>query len=538
MVHPNPGEAPPETKFSDALFLRSLGYTGQVIECNIEGVPTFDALSADVVPAGSPARIWAEEQAAKVDLRIRAAKEANTKIYAWMQCLVFPKRLLDHFQHDLFDEKGHLDIGKAQTQHILELQVREILTRFSGLDGLVIRTGEVYLHDLPYHATAINSAGGSRQAGTAILHGIQSHIALLRVLRQEVCVNANKTLIYRTWDFGNNFHTNRKYYLAVTNAILPLQRLFFSIKHTAGDFHQLTPFNPTLGIGNHQQIVEAQCQREGYGKGAHPYYIGEGVINGWEEYSWLENPGDPKGLRDLSGDRIKGLWTWSRGGGWDGPYVTNEFWCALNARILARYANEPSRTEQDLFTEECHTLGLRGSQVDAFRSLCVLSTKAVLRGQLTALGAEIDVWWARDDKLGEPNLSDFIEKGLINEAIEEKQGAVAMWREIERLSANLQFPTADLTDFVRVSCTYGRIKYSIIEHGWTALLITAYGQRFGTYDLERISTSISAYDAAWREWQSLKATAPLCSTLSHDFGFDGRPGLGAAIDRCRKLVAT
>ena len=37
---------------------------------------------------------------------------------------------------------------------------------------------------------------------------------------------------------------------------------------------------------------------EAYGKGAHPYYIGDGVINGWEEYAWLMKPGQPRGLRE------------------------------------------------------------------------------------------------------------------------------------------------------------------------------------------------------------------------------------------------
>ena len=44
------------------------------------------------------------------------------------------------------------------------------------------------------------------------------------------------------------------------------------------------PFNPCIGIGKHQQVVEVQCQREYEGKGAHPNYIAKGVIDGFEEF--------------------------------------------------------------------------------------------------------------------------------------------------------------------------------------------------------------------------------------------------------------
>jgi hypothetical protein len=112
-------------------------------------------------------------------------------------------------------------------------------------------------------------------------------------LRDEACVQRNKMVIYRTWDFGYNFHVNPQYYLKVTDAIEPHPNLIFSIKHQAGDFLRMTPFNPTLGIGRHRQIVEVQCQREAYGKGAHPFYVGDGVINGWEEYAKIMQAGQP-----------------------------------------------------------------------------------------------------------------------------------------------------------------------------------------------------------------------------------------------------
>ena len=310
------------------------------------------------------------------------------------------------------------------------------------------------MQDFPYHAASGNISDGKRQGGSAILHAEASHIELLKILREQVCEQQNKTVIYRTWSFGpENFHENPKYYLKVTDAVAPHTNLIFSIKHQKGDFHQLTPFNPTLMIGKHRQIIEVQCQREAYGKGAHPYYIGDGVINGWEEYAWLMKPGQPRGLRDVITNRLcAGIWTWSRGGGWEGPFIKNELWCELNAYVIAKFAENPTRSEEDIFNEYAREkLKLRGDDVTKFRELNLLSEQAVLRGQLTTLGAKINVWWTRDHFLGEPDLSDFIQKGLVAKALAEKAESVAMWQRIEKLAHEIHFADTNIQEFVEVS---------------------------------------------------------------------------------------
>jgi hypothetical protein len=453
-----------------------------------------------------------------------------------MQVLVLPKAVIAKYRSEIVDDRGRIDLALPKTQELFRVQLREIFQRLPDLDGLVIRTGEIYLQDLPYHAATVGG-GGATQGGTAILHGPQSHIDILNILREEVASKLNRVVVYRTWDFGYNFHTNPTYYLQVTNAIEPHPNLLFSIRHQAGDFHQLTPFNPTLGIGKHRQIVEVQCQREGYGKGAHPYYVGQGVIDGWEEYAWLMKPDQPHGLRDIAkSPQFAGVWTWSRGGGWDGPYITNEFWCGLNAYVVAKFAEDPTRTEADIFNEYERKIGLAGDDLKRFRDLNLLSAKAVLRGQLTTLGARIDVWWARDDTLSAPNLRDFISKGLVDKAIDEKHQAVDMWRQMEDISKQLHFPDASTQRFVTTSVTYGRIKYDIINQGWTVLLLGQQGDATKTYDIQRMSDAIAAYDRLWNQWKQLKADHPECSTLPKDTARGGGPGLGAAVEKYRQAI--
>jgi hypothetical protein len=537
MADGNPGEPLPDSAFRDPQRLAGWGYTGQIVNGEVEGISTFDEIAPNVIAKDDPERAWADERTRALTEQIRKAHVVGVKCYAWMQVLVLPKSIAEKFKDQICDAQGRIDVGLPKTQEILRAQLSEIFDRLPELDGLVIRTGEIYLQALPYHTAGFSSKRGQTLAGTAIIHAENSHIAILKILRDEVCVKHNKLVVYRTWDFGNNFHVNPTYYLKVTDAIEPHANLLFSMKHQAGDFQQLTPFNPTIGIGKHRQIIEVQCQREAYGKGAHPYYIGQGVIDGWEEYQWMMKPDQPHGLRDvMSNPKVAGVWTWSRGGGWDGPYINNELWCELNAYVVAKFAEDPSRSEADIFEEFERHLGLAGEDLQRFRELNLLSEKAVLRGQLTTLGANIDVWWARDDTLSAPNLNDFIKKGLVEKALAEKHQAVEMWTRIEDLSKQIAFADPATRDFVVTSATYGRIKYAIIEQGWTILLYGRLGDTSGSFNRERISAAIAEYDRLWAEWKKLKAENPACSTLPKDRARSDRPGLGAAVEKYRKVL--
>jgi hypothetical protein len=539
MVQDNPGEPQQPSAFRDPHRLADWGYNGQVIEGGADSCETFDAIAPDILPKGSEARTWIEQHAQALELKAQLAHAAGIKAYAWFQFIVLPKALVAKFKSDICDERGRIDLERPMTQKILRAQIAELFERCPDLDGLVVRTGEIYLQDSPFHAASANTNESKTQSSTAIIHGPDSHIALLKILRDATCVQRNKMVIYRTWDFGNNFHVNPEYYLKVTDAIEPHPNLIFSIKHQAGDFLRMTPFNPTLGIGKHRQIVEVQCQREAYGKGAHPFYVGDGVINGWEEYATLMKPGQPEGLRDIvNNTNFAGVWTWSRGGGWEGPYITNELWCALNAYVIAKYAENPKRTEEEIFNEfATQQLGLKDGDIARFRELNLLSAAAVLRGQCSLI-KRVDLWWARDDFMAAPNLSVFSTTNLISSALAEKAEAVADWKKIESLARQIHFADPAMQDFVETSCAYGRIKHSIFEQGWTILLYGVTGDSTKKYDCEKLSAAIASYDALWQEWRALKTTHPSCATIYQEVTFGGKPGIGAAVDRYRKICAT
>jgi hypothetical protein len=530
MIYDNPGEAPTQSAFTDPKKLAGWGYTGQVV-LGADGCQAFDAIAPGLVTKDAEAIRWIEEQARALEKKAGSAHAAGAQAYGWLQLVILPKAVIARFKEEICDEKGRIDITRPRTQELLRAQIAELFERCPSLDGIVVRTGEIYLHDTPYHAASANPSEHTMQSNTAIAKGPESHLTILKVLRDEACVKRGKTVFYRTWDLDSKgFHANPAYYQRVANAIEPHPKLIFSIKHNKGDFLRMSPFNPCLGLGKHRQIVEVQAQREAYGKGAHPYYIGDGVINGWEE----DKP--KKGLRDfVSHPNYAGVWTWSRGGGWGGPYITNELWPAVNTYVIAQFARNPKRGEEEILRQYAvEELGLQGEDIKRFRELNLLSASAVFRGQCSGL-ASPGLWWARDDVMDLPNLRTFVEKGLVSEAIAEKAEAVAQWKRIEALANQIKFRDPATQELVETSATYGRIKYEIFEQAWTILLLGEQAQKTKKLDRAAISRAIAKYDELWEDWRALKAEHPSCSTLYNDHGFMKKPGIGAAINRYRQL---
>lgn len=559
MAYDNPGETPQQSEFKDPAFLKSWGYRGQAPRLFVQCAITYESFDPALLPKGLPARQWVDKEAQQVDEQIKAAHVAGIKLYPFTDILIVPSALLEkygrqmktsEYQQSLKKTIEYMDIQKPMTQRVVRQQIAGIFDRFPNLDGLTLRFGETYLDDTPYHG------GGSPVPTNGGEPAIQAHITLLKILREEVCVKRHKMLFYRTWDFGN-FHTNPDFYLKVTDAIEPHPNLVFSIKHQAGDYHRMTPFNPCLGIGKHQQIVEVQCQLEAYGKGANPYYVGQGVIDGWEETAreiggYLEftgkpaDPGAKRGIRELvGGKQLAGVWTWSRGGGFRGPYIKkNELWCELNAYVVGHWALDPSRTEEDVFNEFARKrLGVKGKDLEIFRQIALLSAKGGLRGQMTAYGHN-NLWWTRDQFIGGiPTLQDsfdsIIQNGKVEEALAEKAEAAAIWTRIEQLARQIHVADPAQAEFIRTSCSYGRIKYAIYDQAWQAMLLGYAGDKTGQHDWKRIGRAIARYDKLWAEWRELAKNHSSCATLYKDTdGWDvAATGVGVSINQYRKPAA-
>ncbi|MCP4373227.1 MAG: hypothetical protein GY797_34750 [Deltaproteobacteria bacterium] len=553
MVYNNLGLPPRVSEFNNPEYVKGIGFNGMTPHWYVQCGITYDSLEKGVVPENSLERIWIKENAATLNKKIKEAKKAGVKLYPFTDFLVVPKSVWQKYGKqmvaDEFVDKVDLenyrkpDIRKEMTKKILRIQIAEIFETFPDLDGLMLRFGETYLHDTPYHLG--NSPVRSKGA-----EGIEGHIEMIKLLREEVCVKRNKKLFYRTWDFGNFFHVNPQVYLSITNSVEPHENMIFCVKHVAGDFWRTIKFNPTLAIGKHQQIVEVQCQREYEGKGAHPDYIAKSVINGFEEYEYLMKPEQTQCLNDIKDSgQFAGVWTWSRGGGWLGPHLKNEFWCEQNAYVMAKWAQNTSRPEEEIFTEFAKYKGFSDDDIPKLREISLLSTKAVLRGRHSKYG-DLYVNWTRDQFIhGAGSLKGFFDHVIKNDMIEkvlaEKKESVDMWKRMVELAQQIHTNDEALDEFLSTSTEYGRIKYEIFEKGWIVMLLGRIGDETGEYDKERIRKAIVRYDELWIEWNQLEETSPSCASIYEPNGSASRghldiygnpeTGIGASVDKYRKI---
>jgi hypothetical protein len=499
MVHHNPGEPPFVTRYDEPGYLKQLGYSGQIPKLSIQCGLTYDKAFPGVLSEPGEERMWIECHAHSVRLKIENARNQGMPLYPFTDVLVVPISLWEKLG-DQMKVDDRLSIRSEMTQKVMRAQVEELFRRYPDLDGITLRHGETYLHDTPHHR------------GTSPVRTPEEHTILIDLLREEICVKRNKTLIYRTWDFGK-MHTNVDYYTKATDQVDPHPKLFFSIKHVNADFIRGLSFNTTLGRGKHQQIVEVSVNQAGlYGRCSHPYYIGKGVIEGWKEMK------SPKGLRSLLGDRkIQGIWIWCWGDGWVGPYIGNELWNNINEYVIRKWTMDPTKSEEVYFKEFARkTLGLQGEDLRNFRKLMMLATDATYLGQQSPVSRVSD-WWCRDHYLTAVNVDGQVKTGKVDACIAEKEKAVAMWKEAERLGAQITLKDPRDTEFMRVSTTYGRIKYQVIEQLWRIQLMLA-EERINKQPLnqEAARAAVSAYEKAYEQWRQLKRDNPCCPTLYVD----------------------
>ncbi|MCE8922606.1 hypothetical protein [Bacteroides ovatus] len=550
MVHHNPGEEFTISKFNQPDTLDLYGFNGQVINefQSVHCAITYDSLSSDIFPKGSEERAWVENLADRIDHKINEIHAAGLKAYYFMDIIVLPKKVKELYHDEICDSDGWINLNRPKTQEIHRKMLQEVFARFPSLDGLVIRVGETYLHNVPYHC----GNGPIRKKNGEWKHdnskksdgGENTHSLLINLLRDEVCEKLQKDIIYRTWDFGF-FHTNPDYYLQATNQVLPHEHLYFAIKHVEGDYHRTIPFNSVLGIGKHKQIVEVQCQREYEGKGAYPNYIANGVIEGFEEYKKTIGMHSLKKLS--SSPLFAGVWTWSRGGGWVGPYIKNELWCDLNTYVLSNWAKDYTQTEEQIFNNFAVKIGIRKEDIGKFRRLALLSADAVVRGRASLI-YPANVWWTRDEFIGGLNelRDDFKylqEHNMASAALNEKKQSVAIWKEMLELSHSIQCNDKQIKNYIEVSTEYGYCLYSIYALGWEILWYGFTGDQQGTYDTDQMKKAIKSYDAMWERYQSLHEYNPQCGTLYRPYSFvnegpdyHGEDGMAKWINHYRQKV--
>ena len=495
MVHHNPGEPLTSSRYEDPAVLKKMGYNGKVYFLFDSPTIAIDWQSVDpeIFPAGSLGREWVDKKAARIDAQHAACKSVGIKTYAMADLILLPKALIE--KHGM--EKTFGDPNDPQTDKFFRAAIAQMFDRFPNLDGLVVRIGETYLEDAPFHKGHIKDKSSPEN----------TIIPLLKLLREEICVKRNKQLIFRTW---MAFDTNLKNYEKVSAAIEPHPNLFIGVKHCEGDFHRGNPFSKIIGAGRHPQVIEVQCAREYEGKGAYPNYVAHGVIEGFEEHKIQLPEAKIRSLRDFAqkSELYAGVWTWTRGGGWFGPFIKNELWCDLNAWVMAQWAKDSSQSEETIFNRYA-TEQLRLSETDAakFRKLCLLSADAVLRGK-TSTHADISPWWSRDDGINRPVLPQ--DSAKRQRVLDEKAEAVRIWEQIVALAKEIHFPDPATKEYVVVSSKYGLHLYRIYQAAFELVALGPNG------DKAALRKWLKTYDDAWADYRNLPNESPQCASLYHE----------------------
>jgi hypothetical protein len=276
----------------------------------------------------------------------------------------------------------------------------------------------------------------------------------------------------------------------------------------------------------------------------------DGVINGFEENT------KKIGLKELAANpQIKGIFGWSRGGGWYGPYLQCELWPDLNAYVLGKFAQTPARSEEEIFRDYARErLRLKGGDIKRFRQLCLLSAEAILKGRYCeafdrGLNESLlpTALWMRDDRLGgriqlKLVLDQLFKQNLLDAALREKAEAVALWEKTEKLAIEIGWPAGELGRFARISAQYGHLLFSIVYEGWRVLAAGHVGDSTGHYDREKIVEASENYMACWRKYQVL-AASPSCASLYKAcyFSLPGMPlvaGLDESVAHYEHLART
>ncbi|MBV5342700.1 hypothetical protein JZU68_03480, partial [bacterium] len=200
----------------------------------------------------------------------------------------------------------------------------------------------------------------------------------------------------------------------------------------------------------------------------------------------------------------------------------------------------------------------------AFRKLCLLSAKAVLRGHMSRdLEIKPDwAFWMRDEFLAgiEPydpaeakkypsegllceTFTEFYKNSTLQKAVAEKQESALIWEKIVTLSKQVKSNQSKDDAYIRVSSLYGLYLHRIIASGWQIMALGFEGDKTGNYNKKAMQKSIKTYDKAWKAFNKLKQTEPSCATLYKPNAFIyvapsyyAQKGMGFSVEKYRRIL--
>ena len=245
------------------------------------------------------------------------------------------ERLLKEFPDPV--DPTRIDLSAEGFWEVYRAKYREVIAQLpKEVTAVMIRTGENY-------SFQDRAAGGQtlcdyRGFGEAYARDMAR---IIEETRRLVVDEGGRTLIWRTWDLGNDgFHANPDTFDRVTSKLKSRRGLLLSIKFCETDYWCYNRFNPCIGRGGFEVVVEAQTSREYEGKSAFPNYMGF-------EHGAAFRRAAEMGV-------VKGYWIWGLGtGGWGGPKIASDIWYRLNYDTTRALARNPDLEPADVLRDWC-----------------------------------------------------------------------------------------------------------------------------------------------------------------------------------------
>lgn len=298
------------------------GYNAAILG-DVTQLASFDTTYPGVIAPDSALRKRIDQQRRKFLKEYDRANELGLAVYLMADEVSMPTLILEQLgkKGRTGDPAAMIDFDSPVFWDAYRAKYREVLRAYPRVTAVIVRTGENYSH-------ADEGFTGRTVLDKKYDDDYFRHMQrLIEETRKIVVDEFGRTLVWRTWDLGNEgFHANPAVYDRVLRGLPNRKGLVLAVKNTQTDFWRYNDFNPMIGRGQIDQIVEFQCAREYEGKGAFPDYVG---------------PDHAEAMRKAAAIGVKGVWVWDFGGGWGGPILQNDRWVRLNIEATSRLAQNP-----------------------------------------------------------------------------------------------------------------------------------------------------------------------------------------------------
>ena len=486
---------------------REYGYNAAILG-DATQLASYDAACPNAIPRGSELRKRIEQQRKSFQQASERARALGLEVCLLTDEVSLPTPILERLQPSRLQGTNapRIDLDGADFWNLYRAKYREVLKAYPRVACVIIRTGENYSH--PEDGFTGHTVLDGKYDEAYFRHMQQ----LIEESRKVVVDECGRTLIWRTWDLGNDgFHANPKVYDRVLAGLPNRQGLILSIKHTQTDFWRYNDFNPTIGRGGVPQIVEFQCAREYEGKGAFPNYVG---------------PLHAEAMIQAAALGVKGVWVWDFGGGWGGPFLKSDRWVRLNIEATSRLAQNPRLSPRTL-AEEWAAREFGPKAATNVAALLMLSGDCVLKFSYIAPYAREHSGWKpslnlmRDDIIRGEVLKQLYDgsRQSLPEVFAEKEAAVALARRMralfersrddivaqrgERVYQESLSSLIYVESLATVMCHYVNGMFSYYQWQETHAPATA----------ARARQELQAWGDAWRRYQTVAPRLPGVASL-------------------------